>query len=40
MIRKYGTSADFNDASNTEITQAEGTNYSTMIADINDGEAK
>ena len=34
MVRKFGPSSDFDDPSNTEIVQAGGTNYNTMIADI------
>ena len=37
MERWYGTSAIYNGGTNTQIVQSSGTNYPSMIADINDG---
>ena len=37
MVRKYGLSDDTDDPSNTQIVQADGKNYPTMIADISSG---
>ena len=37
MVRKYGLSDDIDDPSNTQIVQADGKNYPTMIADISSG---